>query len=364
MAHVLNKPIPINTLIDDIKFNCEVSDAKYWGHFSICGLLMRLRDLYRSEHNLKPWGHINRQAISEWISQKENLWKDLEDKDFRDLIINGQRYHPFEVFDINQILKDYGLVYGAGYGLYMKPTFFLAELLSKKEMYDYTIYTTKQEYVRDIFSSAAMLQGRCIFLRLEPLKTLLWEKFLDFRAKGDTARGYAFPMSGFKPDEDMDENFEKRLDELADRYSSVLLYHELGEAIEDIPDWHDILIKTEDRNIEYFLRALKDLISDTSDYGPLKRIVDTKDNVSLVLFVAFLEGYRKTMYPEIKEVFTKFIGKEDWNLIDDIRISGHTRFVLLRKKAVEAYKTCGSKEDIAKRIKELIEADTGMSHRR
>jgi hypothetical protein len=46
MAHVLNKSIHgINTLIDDIKFNCEVSDAKYWGHFSICGLLMRLRAL-------------------------------------------------------------------------------------------------------------------------------------------------------------------------------------------------------------------------------------------------------------------------------------------------------------------------------
>jgi hypothetical protein len=43
------------TLHKDIKFNCDVSDARFWGYFSICGLLMRYRDLYRSEQGLEPY---------------------------------------------------------------------------------------------------------------------------------------------------------------------------------------------------------------------------------------------------------------------------------------------------------------------
>jgi hypothetical protein len=41
-------------LLKTIKLNCHISDARYWGYFSICGLLMRMLDLYRSENGLKP----------------------------------------------------------------------------------------------------------------------------------------------------------------------------------------------------------------------------------------------------------------------------------------------------------------------
>jgi hypothetical protein len=27
-----------SSLLNDIKFNCDVSDAQYWGYFSVCGL--------------------------------------------------------------------------------------------------------------------------------------------------------------------------------------------------------------------------------------------------------------------------------------------------------------------------------------
>ena len=41
-------PFMDSKLLDDIKYNCDVSDAQFWGYFSICGLLMRYRDLFRS----------------------------------------------------------------------------------------------------------------------------------------------------------------------------------------------------------------------------------------------------------------------------------------------------------------------------
>ena len=35
--------------------NCEISDARHAGLFSICGLALRLRDLYKWEKGLDPW---------------------------------------------------------------------------------------------------------------------------------------------------------------------------------------------------------------------------------------------------------------------------------------------------------------------
>jgi len=93
-------------LLNDIKFNCDVSDAQYWGYFSVCGLLMRYRDLYRSERSLKPWKEINREEIMSWISSKESRWPELEEKGFRDLKIAENTYGPFDVVEVNRALKD------------------------------------------------------------------------------------------------------------------------------------------------------------------------------------------------------------------------------------------------------------------
>jgi hypothetical protein len=45
--------LDIETLASQVKFNCNISDAKYWGYYSPCGLLLRLRDLYTTEKEIK-----------------------------------------------------------------------------------------------------------------------------------------------------------------------------------------------------------------------------------------------------------------------------------------------------------------------
>jgi hypothetical protein len=51
--------INLHALITSIKRNCNISDAKYWGFYSLCGLLLRLRELYRSEKGMRPWERVN-----------------------------------------------------------------------------------------------------------------------------------------------------------------------------------------------------------------------------------------------------------------------------------------------------------------
>jgi hypothetical protein len=68
----------------------------------------------------------------------------------------------------------------------MKPTFFVAEISSKKDISDYTVYISKKELARDLFASSAMLQGRCIFIRLEPLRTLFVGKTCQPKIRAKT----------------------------------------------------------------------------------------------------------------------------------------------------------------------------------
>jgi hypothetical protein len=37
--------IDIESFTSQVKRNCNISDAKYRGYYSLCGLLLRLRDL-------------------------------------------------------------------------------------------------------------------------------------------------------------------------------------------------------------------------------------------------------------------------------------------------------------------------------
>ncbi len=73
--------INIDTLSAQIKRNCNISDAQFWGTYSLCGLLLRLRELYRSEKGIRPWEKISsRKDVGEWITDRENLWRELEGK--------------------------------------------------------------------------------------------------------------------------------------------------------------------------------------------------------------------------------------------------------------------------------------------
>jgi hypothetical protein len=343
-----------SSFISDIKFNCDVSDAQFWGYFSVCGLLMRYRDLYRSEKGLKPWAEINHAEIAAWISAKESRWPELEEEGFRPLTINDRTFGPFDVNEINRALSSRKLVYGAGYGMYMKPTFFLAELRSIREVSGLTIFTSGDEIVRDLFTSPGMLQQKTVFLRLEPLTMLLLYKFSELNTRKATVLEDAFAQYGFRHRQLIDETFEKRLTDLAERYSEILLLHEVAEAEEDSAEWKDILAMADDRKAELYLRAIKDLIADTSDHGPYRSIIGNRDRAALGLTIALTDGFRKVLYPEIRQAYDEFSRHEDWDIVEQTRMSGYERFRTQRDAIVDAYRNSGGKEDLNKKLRNMI----------
>lgn len=327
----------MDTLIRDIKFNCDVSDAKYWGYFSVCGLLMRYRDLFRSEMGLKAWSEVPHDEIIGWIRAKESRWPDLERAEFHDLNINGTTYNPFDIEGINRAIKDQGLLYGAGYGMFMKPTFFLADLTSQKVIDNLTASTTKKEYARDLFASPGMLQGENIIIRFEPLETILWDKYSGLGSKstvtGDSLKSCTITHRFAR---DIDEHtLVEQMAELSTRYADFLLLHEIAEFREGIPEWAELLTQAGTREAEQYLRTIKDLIADTSESGPLKKIITAQDRESLTLAIELRESFFGVFYPELGEAFQQLLKTNDWAIIEQTRRKGYEKFVAERQKVLE-----------------------------
>jgi hypothetical protein len=239
--------------------------------------------------------------------------------------------------------------------MYMKPTFFLAQLRSFRTISGLTVSISGTEYVRDLFTSPGMLQGKNIFLRLEPLMVLLLYKLSELNTRRITALEDAFAHYGFHHKQTIDQTFEKQLWELTDRYADVLLSHEIAEFHEDVPEWTDILTLAGDRKAEHYLRAVKDLIADTSDQGPYKKIIDTQDRAALGLTISLMEGYRKVIYPELQEAYSEFSRSNDWSVIENARKKGYEGLRLRRDRIIDLYHEKDGKESFHKRLKDLLQ---------
>ncbi len=318
----------MDRLIEQVKLNCNISDAGFWGYYTICGMLMRLRDLYRSEHDLMPWDCLPRDDISEWIESREALWAELEDEPLHMLEVDGRVYDPFDAEGVNLLVNRHGLVYGGGYGRFNKPTFFLSRLRRKRDVGGFRVYYAGEELCRDLSSSAAMYRGRSIFIRLEPVRSLLWERLLDLRTgRSGGFLAEALSCCGIEAVGASPAGIRDGMDALSDATAELLLMHELGEAFEDGGDgrWLDILGRNRDRWSEFYLRGIKDVVADTSEKGPLKAIVEGRDRLLLGLYMLLLDGIRKDLFPEIVRAFRCFAADGDWAVVEEARRDGYRR---------------------------------------
>ena len=321
--------IDINTLATQVKKNCNISDAHYWGWYSVCGLLLRLRELFRAEKGKKPWEGIRQEEISAWIGERENLWKKFENRDFEDIVINDNVYKPFEVQKINSVLVKENLIYGAGYGIHMKPSFFLADLLSRYTVDGHTVYIGGKEYARDLADHPAMIQDGVIYGRLDTTKLHLWEKFEEMKSKGpESTLAFAFSKYGITREEGNGEELEQQISKISLSELEAYIHHEVGEASEGKllgNAWEDLITECSGTKAEFFARSVKDILADTSEKGMAKYIINHKKGGSLGFYIVFLQSYRKLIFTEIKDAFKKFTVTADWELIEEARRTGYRK---------------------------------------
>jgi hypothetical protein len=316
--------IKLDDIILQILKNCDISDAKNAGMYSICGLALRLRDLYKWEQGLPPWEERESAEVLEWIESRESRWEQCIDDEFHQISLNGNRFDPFDTDGINAALETLGLFYGAGYAHSLKPTFFLAEIKEKFVLQGTRIFVLERELARDLLTIPALSQDNCVLLRQDSARLYLWDSIFYIKKSARPALEFALAHCGIENRET--KTLQRNLAHILETQKGSYIYHEIGELNETVFDrgiWREIIGSFPYSPVEYLARAVKDLLADTNEFGTLQQIIKDRNAAALGFYVAFLDGLMKEFFPELPSTFQDFTQTRDWHKIERAVMAGH-----------------------------------------
>jgi hypothetical protein len=330
-------PDRIHNLGQQIMGNCHRSDARFAGSFSLCGLLLRLRDYYRWEHGMAPWEEFDNTAILNWIEKREELWETRLEDELSPLCWNGDEIDPFDARTVNRHLEGYH--YSAGYAAFLKPSFVLAKIDRQEQHGSFTIIYLGEELARDLFTSPAQTRETVIVARRRPLAAYLWDMILH----GPPSRRQALDQGliryglGCGRHNPRDRNWIAGFESLLNIEMESHVRHELGEATDLVfprKDWQTIIGRFPQTRIELMARSLKDLLGDTGPQGRLKFIVDQRRMASLDIYVAEMEGLRALIFPELDEAYHRFLKDPNWDIIESVRETAYIKVTRMARFVV------------------------------
>ncbi len=345
----------IETITGQVLHNCDISDAQHAGLYSTCGLALRLRDLYKWEHNLNPWDEKDTSEILDWIGEKETLWEKLANAKHTNIAIRGKDYDLFDTAAINAVLEPRGVFYGAGYAFSLKPTFFLAEIENKRLNNGYTVYTLGRELARDLLTLPALTQEQQILLRTDSARLFLWDQITYIKKSGRPALRFALEHCGLKKQNPraMQQHLPAILAAQKDNY----IYHEIGELSDSSFDskiWRELIAAYPHSPVELLARGLKDLLADTHQNGTLHHLVENRKSAGIGFYAAFLDGILKELFPQLRNAFKNFTKTGNWRIIKDAAIEGHQHAKNITSEMIELFQT-GKKKKQLRWAKEQIE---------
>lgn len=304
-------------LQETVRYNCNVSDARHAGSYSICGLALRLRDLYKWENELDPWIEKDAAQVLDWIEAREKEWESLAEAPFKELPLKSGRCDPFEVQQVNSELVPRHLLYGALYAGGLKPMFFLAAIEEKRAVGGLPVYVLGKELARDLMTVPALNLDGHVIVRKSSARQHLWDQIAYVKKSGRAALEYA--LCGIGLTDCRLEVIRLRLPQLLAAQMDTYIYHEVGEIRQpyfERDQWRRIIAAYPQTTVELLARAGRDLLADTHSSGPLRRMIQTRNKVGLALYTAFSDGLLREIFPEIRSAFAAFAGNEDWELID------------------------------------------------
>jgi len=315
--------IDIDDIARQVRANCDISDAQHAGLYSICGLALRLRDLYKWEHRLPPWVEKDSSEILEWIDERENRWERLAENLYAGLHIDGRTYDAFDSAGVNAVLEPCSFLYSAGYARSLKPTFLLAHVENKEQIDGHTVHFLGQELARDLLTIPAMAQDAGIILRRDAARLYLWDKISYIRKSGRPALKFGLFHCGL--DNPSTSELQRNLDKILAVQSQTYIHHEIGEIEDTVfcrETWREIIAAYPHTPVELSARSVKDLLADTGPKGSLRDIINRSDAAALGFFVAFFDGLGKEFFPELPVAFQLFTVSGNWQVIEEAAAAG------------------------------------------
>ncbi len=310
--------------IRTVQDNCDISDARDNGMYSICMLVLKLRNLYKWEHNIEPWEEPESKDLLHWIDTKENYWEKIIDEPYQPFNRNGSRVDPYDVTTANKLINSNELVYGAGYGRSLKSIFFLAEKIREDSVEGCPVVILGKEKAKELSSPFAMLQAGIITIRRDPLRYFFWDHIQEVRSSAKKSLYHALDSYGILSKGRLNQDsLRSRLDNIVDGEIPIFIYHEVGEMLQETFNSHTlrkIISAFPDSAIEYVSRAVKDVLADTHEKGMISYIIREQREASLGFYVGFLAGLRRELFPQISIAFEEFLKEKNWDLIENARL--------------------------------------------
>jgi hypothetical protein len=323
--------VRIDEIVTQVDRNCRISDARSWGYYSVCGLLLRLRELFKWEQGLEPWSTVDKEAVMSWIGERETEWEALEDEELRPIRIGETAFDPFDTEGINSLLDTGGFHYGAGHGMGHKPLFVLGETLSHTPDGGAEIFIIGKELVRDLSPVPAMNRDGVIIARRDPMKWYLWNRLEDAGMKKDSSLA---ALAVAQDDRELESllsdpsSAAEYFEALAERETDVAVHHELGEIAEERRmdgAWSRALGRSCGKKEELLARGLKDVLADTGEGGRLAYIISRRSAASLGLYAAFSEGLHRKLFPGLGKAFQGLVEDGSWERVEEARLAAHER---------------------------------------
>lgn len=354
MNAAMSQTPPGNSLLSTIQHNCDISDAKDHGIYSMCTMVLKLRNLYKWEFGLEPWQEPESSDLLDWIDQKEKYWPTIAQNPFQSISINGHSFPYSDSEAINTTLNEDGYIYGAGYGRSMKAVFYLAKILEQQTVEGCPVVISGKEVAKEMASPFAMTQEKVIYIRREPLRYFLWDHIQELRSSCRLSLRHALDYYGLLEDQKLSQKqFRDKLDYIVNEEMNLFIYHEVGEILETSFDSHmfqTIVANFPASVIELVARAIKDTLADTNQQGLLSYAIQEKRESTLSLYIGFLDGLRKKLFPEIFPAFEQFLKDRDWQLLHQAQFSCRENTLQL------AEKICNITQNIRQDSKEEIQA--------
>ena len=340
--------LDLDHLIRQIRRNCDISDAHHGGIFSICGLALRLRDLYKWEQGMAPWEEGDSKALLEWIGNREAHWEALIGLDYDQLALSGRQVDPFDSEAVNSMLAPHRLHYGAGYARGLKPTFFLAVIEDRQEIDGHHVYGLARELARDLLTLPALSQGNTILLRRESAYRFLWDQLSFIAPSGRRALNVALNACGLA--DHRPAALRNRLAELLRVQEAIHLHHELGEIQEkyfgrDL--FREIIAAFPLTRVEMLVRHVKDLLADTNSFGTLCHVCRTRSTAGLGLYLAFADRLTKALFPQLELGFEEFLRTKDWATLEQTVEAGYAAATGHADTLLAAYGEGKDRNDLA-----------------
>ena len=329
----------IKDLVNTVQHNCHIADARHAGDYTLCVYLLKMREMYRWEQGIGFQKMLTTDDVGDWLTEREGLWDDVEDQEYKDLIIDNKNYEPFKNGLINKLLDENKLVYNAGLGVRCRPHFFIAELEEQIQNDDFTVYISGKEYARDMAAPAAMAQENKVFIRRESLSRVIWEILDDARVTG-----LDNPLTRAMSFYDFEDNIAEALEQMTEAEIEYVIEHEIGEvkAGKLLGDgWNDMVTNLQRTHAEIMLRAIRDHLADS--ITTLPTLLKNNSKASLHFYFGNMTAMRKHLAPSLVDAYTHWHENDDLSQIQTLvnKSQGHWLAVMnevdtLYKKSKEA----------------------------